>query len=251
MDRQTLVALGASNLTRGLSTVVNTARAAFGEALDVVAALGHGRSYGVRSSFLFRSLPGILESGLWARLGEPSRGRALITDVGNDILYHVHVGTILEWVRACAARLSEMGLEVVLTDLPIESLRRLNPLRFMLFRSVFVPTCRHSLREALVRAEAVNAGIVALAAEKHHTLVRLRPDWYGFDPIHIRPAAWAEAWRTIVLAGRNGSREPPRAPGVGALRLYLAPPERRWLFGVEGGRPQPAVEAGSTRIWLY
>jgi hypothetical protein len=253
MDRQTFVALGASNLLRGFSTVVNTARAAFGEALDVVAALGHGRSYGIRSSFLFRSLPGITESGLWSRLEALSRpqGRALITDVGNDILYHVPVETILAWVRACATRLSELGFEVVLTDLPIESLRRLSPLRFVLFRSVFVPTCRHPFREALIRAEAVNAGIVAFAAERRHTLVRQRPDWYGFDPIHIRPAAWAGAWRSIVLAGKDTPQplSPDRA--VSALGLYLARPERRWLFGVEGGRAQPALESGSTRVWLY
>jgi len=141
MERQTLVALGASNLTRGFATVVNTARAALGEALDVVAALGHGRSYGIRSAFLFRSLPGIMESGLWPRLAphSPSRGRALITDVGNDILYHVPVDTLLGWVRDCATRLSELGFDVVLTDLPIDGLRRLSPLRFALFRSVFAP----------------------------------------------------------------------------------------------------------------
>jgi hypothetical protein len=253
MERQTLVALGASNLTRGFATVVNTARAALGEALDVVAALGHGRSYGIRSAFLFRSLPGIMESGLWPRLAphSPSRGRALITDVGNDILYHVPVDTLLGWVRDCATRLSELGFDVVLTDLPIDGLRRLSPLRFALFRSVFAPSCRHRLPDALIRAEAVQAGIISLAAERRYTLVRLRPEWYGFDPIHIRPGAWGAAWRSIVLAGLPAPEAPPSQPPLRALRLYLARPERRWLFGVEGGRPQPALESGATRIWLY
>jgi hypothetical protein len=253
MERQTLVALGASNLTRGFSTVVKTARAALGEALDVVAALGHGRSYGIRSAFLFRSLPGIMESGLWPRLASQSRsgGRALITDVGNDILYHVHVDTLLGWVRDCAARLSELGFDIVLTDLPIDGLRRLSPLRFALFRSVFAPTCRHRLQDALIRAEAVHAGIVSLAAERQYTLVRLRPEWYGFDPIHIRPAAWGEAWRSIVLAGLPPPEASASHPPLSALGLYLAQPERRWLFGVEGRRAQPALESGATRVWLY
>lgn len=62
-----VVALGASNLTRGFQTVVATARTAWGTDVDVLAALGHGRSYGADSAFLVRRLPGILDSGLWRR----------------------------------------------------------------------------------------------------------------------------------------------------------------------------------------
>ena len=58
------VALGASNLTRGFRTVVSAARAAWGPEVQVLAALGHGRSYGAPSRVPFRTLPGILESGL-------------------------------------------------------------------------------------------------------------------------------------------------------------------------------------------
>ena len=84
-----MVALGASNLTRGLQTVVSTARTAWGPDVQVVAALGHGRSYGATSAFLVRRLPGILRSGLWAELESAPAvpTKALVTDVGNDILY--------------------------------------------------------------------------------------------------------------------------------------------------------------------
>ena len=41
-----VVALGASNLTRGLHTVVSTARTEWGPDVEVLGALGHGRSYG-------------------------------------------------------------------------------------------------------------------------------------------------------------------------------------------------------------
>jgi hypothetical protein len=41
-----VVALGASNLTRGFHAVVSVARAAWGPEVEIVAALGHGRSYG-------------------------------------------------------------------------------------------------------------------------------------------------------------------------------------------------------------
>src|SRR5262249_14377181 len=102
-----LVVLGASNLTRGFPALLRVARGAWGDGLEVFGALGHGRSYGKRSHVLFRGLPGILESGLWPQLEAQPRlpGRALLTDVGNDILYHVPVDTILAWVAECVARL--------------------------------------------------------------------------------------------------------------------------------------------------
>ena len=84
-----VVAIGASNLTRGFQTVVATARTAWGPDVQVVAALGHGRSYGADSAFLFRRLPGILQSGIWQQLESTPAvpTKALVTDVGNDIVY--------------------------------------------------------------------------------------------------------------------------------------------------------------------
>ncbi len=69
-----VVALGASNLTRGLQTVVATATATWGPDVEVLAALGHGRSYGAPSRLLIRTLPGILESGLWKDLESLAAG---------------------------------------------------------------------------------------------------------------------------------------------------------------------------------
>src|ERR1700704_6567831 len=75
-----VVALGASNLTRGFQTVVSTARATWGPNVEIVAALGHGRSYGAHSRFVIRTLPGILQSGLWRHLeslsAAPTRARS-------------------------------------------------------------------------------------------------------------------------------------------------------------------------------
>ena len=105
-----VVALGASNLTRGLHTVVSTARAAWGPGVEVLGALGHGRSYGVDSRLVVRTLPGILQSGLWSALESlpPAATRGLVTDVGNDILYGFTAPTILEWVEESVDRLQRV-----------------------------------------------------------------------------------------------------------------------------------------------
>src|SRR5262245_61538357 len=78
-----IVLLGASNLTRGISTAVETAGTLLGRPLEVLAAFGHGRSYGMSNCVLGRSLPGIVECGLWRSLAAlpPAPTSALVTDI--------------------------------------------------------------------------------------------------------------------------------------------------------------------------
>jgi hypothetical protein len=253
----TLVALGASNLTRGFATVVNTARAAWGEPIEILAALGHGRAYGMRSSFLFRSLPGIRECGLWRQLDAlpQARIRALVTDIGNDVLYGAAPDALLAWVQDCVTRLQSRRADVTIMGLPLENARRVSNARYLFFRSLLVPSCRLGLAEVLARCEALDAGVAELARAAGLRLVRQRPEWYGLDPLHIRPRLWAAAWREILLGESAATDERGRTPGqkpLGRLRLYLAAPERRRLFGVERTRVQPALRtSGGTRLWLY
>jgi hypothetical protein len=251
----TLVALGASNLTRGFATIVNTARAAWGEPLEIFAALGHGRAYGMKSSFLFRSLPGIRECGLWRQLDAlpQARTRALVTDIGNDVLYGAAPDAVVAWVQDCVTRLQSLGADIAITGLPLENARGVSDARYLFFRSLLVPSCRLSLAEVLARCEQVNAGVEEIARSSGLRLVRQRPEWYGLDPLHIRPRLWGTAWREILLG--EGASEAPGTPApapIGRLRLCLAPPERRWLFGGERTRVQPALRTpGGTRLWLY
>jgi hypothetical protein len=252
----TLVTLGASNLTRGFATVVNTARRVWGEPIDIFAALGHGRSYGMRSRVLFRELPGILECGLWRQLeASPRAGvRALVTDIGNDILYGAAPDTILSWVRECVTRLRALGAEITITDLPLHRIRRLTRAGFLLVRSVLFPRCQLDLAETLARCELLAAGVAGIARMENLKLVQLRPEWYGLDPIHLRLRWWAAAWRQILL-GDSGVPTPPLQPAsrrIGGLRLYLAAPQRQRRFGVERTSAQPAIQTqAGTRVWFY
>lgn len=133
--------LGASNLVRGLSTVIETAQIACGQRLEVLAVLGHGRSYGMESSVLGRTLPGIVSCGLWEVLQrQPSpTAMVLVTDIGNDLLYGVSVDQIANWLDTCFARLAPLSTRTVVTTLPIESLRKISKSRYRLMRSFFSP----------------------------------------------------------------------------------------------------------------
>lgn len=247
-----VVALGASNLTRGFQSVVSTSRNAWGLNIEVLAALGHGRSYGDQSLFLFRRLPGILDCGLWSELESRPRlpTRALITDVGNDILYGFSAGQTLAWVEEALRRLRRFTQDIILTNLPLASILSLSNLRFLLFRSILVPSCRLSLAQVIETSERVNEGLAKLSSVYGAKFFQLDPDWYGFDPIHIRPSLWREAWQQILGTGPVAISD--NAAAVEGLSLYRMRPERQWLFGVEQVTPQSgAVLLSGGRVWLF
>ncbi len=247
-----IVALGASNLTRGFQTIVSAARAVWGPDVEVLAALGHGRSYGSPSRFLFRTLPSILKSGLWAELERrhPMATRGLVTDVGNDILYGFSVERTLEWVEEALIRLRAVTNDIVLTDLPLASVYRLSNIKFLAFRSILVPSCRLTLGQVIERAESVNDGLVRLSAAYGTKFFRLDPTWYGFDPIHMRSSQWRRAWQRIL--GEQFLEPFGSGSMVESLRLYVMRPERRWIFGIEQVTPQSGVVLRSGgQVWLY
>jgi len=237
------VLLGASNLVRSLSTVVDTAQRVWGSPLDFVAAIGHGRSYGRQSRVLMRSLPGITTCGLWSELASrpPASTAALITDIGNDLLYGASPHQIVEWVEQCLQRVSVMTSCIVITELPLESLAQVGPSRFLLMRAVLFPKSRLRYHEALDRARQLNCGVAALADRYHAQRVTPRREWFGFDPIHVRRRYREKAWRTMLLPWRVAGLSPER--GLSSFDrwklLRLRPHRRRW-FGVEQHQAQPA-----------
>jgi hypothetical protein len=247
-----VVLLGASNLTRGIRTVVAAARAAWGKDIQVLAALGHGRSYGARSTVLLRTLPGILDAGLWQRLAAlpPAPTRALVTDVGNDILYGFDVEQILAWVGEAVDRLQGLTSDITLTELPLASIDRLSPGKFRFFRTMLFPSCHLSFREVRRTAARVNQGLAALAAARQLRLFRPEPAWYGLDPIHIRPSFWRPAWQGMLGLGLQANGGCSTLPEM--LRLFFISPERRWLCGREQITPQSgAVLPCGGRVWFY
>lgn len=251
-----VVLLGASNVTRGISSIVAAACRLWGGPLDVLAAFGHGRSYGERKAVLWRELPGIVECGLWEALDRrpPAPTAALITDVGNDLLYDVPVPQIVAWVETCVERLQRFGARIVLTPLPLRGIRGLARTKFVILRSVLFPGCRLTHAMVLQRAAELDRGLRTLAHDHGVRLVEHQAGWYGFDPIHIRwwrrPAAWHE-----MLSAWEYSSQPP-AEGPSSLRRYAylrrVPPAQRWLFGREQRKAQPAgVLPDGTTLAFY
>lgn len=236
------VALGASNLARMMLPLLDAMRAAAAGPIEAHAALGRGRSFGIPSRMLGRGLGGIDGCGLWPTLAARNDGRsgtALLMDVGNDLLYGVDVERILGWVDAALRRLVTQAERVVVVGLPITSLRHLDAWRFAFVTRVLVPSCRLTLASALDGAARLDAGLRHLARERGATFHEPRPEWYGFDPIHVRTKFWRTAANEWL--GAPPTMAGPRIDGiVERVKFLFAAPVERTLFGVRRVCAQPA-----------
>lgn len=251
-----IVLLGASNVTKGISTILGTAQRLLGSPLDVRCAIGHGRSYGARSTVLVRSLPGILESHLWQTLedDDPLPTYGLIADIGNDVMYGSPPTQIGQWINQCITRLRAHDARIVMTSLPLARIERLNELHYSIARSLLFPSRSMTFEQAKERARAVHGELEVLAANHDLPLVEMPGSWYGVDPIHIRARCKASAWREILSHWVDDAQHVQRA--AGSLRRWMklraASPEQWWLLGTERGRQQPAVTLDDgTTVSLY
>ncbi len=264
---QRVVLVGASNLTRGISTVIGCAqRVAGARPLDIYCALGHGRSYGQVSRIGVRALPGIWQSELWPVLRADRKRAAdagvlgLITDVGNDVAYGVDPERIAEWVEFAARELAEHDARTVITALPLGAIERFTPWRFNLVRSILFPRRDLTLEKAVERARETDKRIREIAQRYGCELVEPEPSWYGVDAIHLRLRIWKRAW-PFILSHWLDEADEERSEMVrdGAridlrrwLAVRLSAPSRWWLLGVPMGRMQPSIRlSDGTLVRLY
>jgi hypothetical protein len=250
------VLLGASNLTRGISTVISLAQLSLGGPLQVFAALGHGRSYGWTSRVLVRELPGIDQCGIWEALDDspPAPTCALITDIGNDVFYGASADEILGWVERALDRLAAHDARVVMTLLPTDNATNISAWRFRLMRNVMFRRCSLELDDVQAITLAINERLRVIARDRQVELVAQRADWYGFDPIHIRFAQWPRAWSEILSAWSGESKNffSPEPSLARWLYLRALPPHERTIFGRVHRAVQPAGRlADGTTIAFY
>lgn len=247
-----VVLLGASNLKMGFPAALARLRRGIESPVEVLAALGHGRSYGMWSRLLgIRQLPGIVDCGLWQDLDRrsPLPTLAILTDVGNDLLYGASAPQIAGWVGTCLERLAERGAETVLTLLPLASLEKVSPVRYHLVRSILFPGRRAASWDAMLDSvRELNERLRQLGLAHGARLVEPSPSWYGVDPIHVRRSMRHEAWTRIL--------HHPRLPRGGSLagggRLPLFGAAELRLFGVPRRNPQPVCRfKDGTTVALY
>ena len=254
--KRRVILLGASNLRRSLPRVVRLAQSIWQEPLEIMAAIGHGRSFGQDSWVLGRKIPGILSCRLWddvqRRPTLPTS--ALVTDIGNDILYEVAPNRLIGWVAECLDRLVRIDAHTVVTELPVASVSRLSQGRFLLMRTLFYPRSRLTLAAAQSSVAEINAEVVKLAKERKQTVFPVQNRWYGFDPVHVLRRYHRQMWSEILLRWRPDQplSELGRSSLAESLYLVTLSPRERKFFGFSRWRVQPSgvLSDGST-VSLY
>ena len=249
---QTIVIIGASNVTLSLPVIWSTLCRSLSEPFRLVVVAGHGRSFGMPSTVLGRTLPSILECGLWEtldKLDDSTPIHAIVTDVGNDLLYEVNAAQTMSWVNETVDRLSNRSQKVLITGLPIDSLNSLSKRRFDFFRRVLFPSSTLTLDTALVEGAELHGQLLNLGDNGFSTTTP-EARWYGLDPIHIRRRCRREAWERYLSLGVPNT--PLRRAGpVADLSVWKGAAERRWKRSRLLTSQQPALTKDGNELWLF
>ena len=251
---QRAVLLGASNLRASLPLAVNLLRRRCGGPVEVLAACGHGRSYIAWSRFLgIRHLPGIAGCGLWPALADrPALPTlALLTDVGNDLVYGAAVAGIVRGIEVCLERLAARRAQAVLTLLPLARLEKLSPREVRLAVSLLFPGRQAPWPALLERARELDGRLRLLGDAHGARIVEPEASWYGIDPIHLRRSRRREVWERLTGAADAAGEALPAAGPV-RVRLPLFGAETLRLAGRTLHTSQPAVHLpDGTTVALY
>jgi hypothetical protein len=253
-----VVVLGASNVSRGLARLAAVAKARQQGPIDLFVAAGHGRSYGANSRVFMRRLPSILWSGLWRAVDREGVGggrpvQALVTDIGNDLLYGFSVEQVAEWVRESLARLSARGATIAITRLPLASVAQVGPLQYRALRTLYVPGCPLSLDALKDAVTRLDAEVVAAAAEHGAAVLDQPGEWYGLDAMHVRRGCLDRLWhRACDVWGCGPAASGDCAGLVEWARLGSRAAEVRSLAHVPRFTRQPVYRGRDRlRVWLY
>ena len=248
------VVLGASNLTLAWPRLLSLVCQRFSTPVHVYTAHGMGRSYMLeRTGFAMSRLPGILHCGIWAalpRLDDAVTPYALVTDVGNDLVYGCDPADVVAAAKESVQRLRKWnpGCRIVLTRPPVESLHGLGRLRFLLFRSVLFPFSRLTLEIVRQKTLELDERLALLAEQNAVHIVRPNLEWYGLDPIHIRRRCQRRAFTKMLNPWDTQVCAESIAPRVSLSRPTA---ELRWMLGTEHRTRQPSIDGGGGSVFAY
>lgn len=225
-DRQSVILLGASNLTLGWEPAVRALQQMVPGEIDLRVCLGLGRSYVDWSTVFLRSLPGIVQCGLWENLpttcGSPPL--VLITDIGNDIVYTRDPDDIFQTVEECVRRIRAWrpDARIAMTGLPMPSVEAMGHVRFLLLRTIMFPGCLMTFQQICERSRLLN-GLLESYVQKHQIpFIKQEGAWFRSDPIHVVPPMREKVFRQYFSLWRVDAASRPDVQCVAKPPLPIA-----------------------------
>lgn len=262
-----VLVFGASNVRRGLVSLINEVNFCYGSRWDLVVVAGHGRSYGASTAVLGRRLPGIRQA-VWHDhfSGHHSARYALLTDFGNDLFYGATIFQIQQWIEECLAILHREKVKLTMTGLPLEAIQGCQKAKFFLLRAIFFPKTKLKFCDAIRGAERLDEVIRELSKTYRASYVQPLLQWYGVDPIHIRRGCYANAWSAFLRtdemkksAEKSGENDDFQSLFNSrwkclllTLKLFfIRAHQQRWLM-IDRSMRQPALRIDAQRrVWFY
>jgi hypothetical protein len=248
------VLLGASNLTLAWPRLISVVCQRFSGPVHVYTAHGMGRSYMLeRTGFAIGRFPGILHCGIWDALPTVSDAvtpYALVTDVGNDLVYGCEPADIVAAAQESVERLRKWNprCRIVLTRPPVESVHGLSRLRFLMFRSVLFPFSRLTLDIIRQKTLELDERLALLAEQEAVHIVRPNLEWYGVDPIHVRRRSQQRAFSEMLNPWDTQVCAESVTPRVSLSRPTA---ELRWTLGAERRTRQPSIGGDEVSVFAY
>ena len=197
-----LILLGASNLSRGCYAFARHMQNCLRpRSVDVLIASGPGRGYCVPGGLLNINYPPICSSEIFELALKKSesgcRVIALVTDIGNDIMYDVSAEKLTETIQQIFAKLKSMNAEIFYNTLPVAFENKVHPVWFYILRSVLLPFSRVSYDKATAGIIAVNQFLRSHPSENCH-LIHDLDRYLGYDEIHYGWFRAHHAWSYIA-----------------------------------------------------
>jgi hypothetical protein len=196
--------MGASNLARGYSALVNCLiHCLYPHPIEVLHAMGPGRGYFAEGGVFNVSYPPIVDSGIIdaARERQPdiSKTLALITDIGNDIMYNVPAAKIIAGLHSIIQELDAMGTEVFVNPIPMVLERDVSERQYRILRRIFFPRSPVTHSGAADAVSKINIFLKEAAGGRIHLLPSAK-EYCGVDKIHYSMFHSHKAWSEVVYA---------------------------------------------------
>jgi hypothetical protein len=204
------------------------------------------------NTVLGRTLPSILDCGLWESLRklESSVTHALVTDVGNDLMYGADSAQTMAWVGETIDRLKECSSNVLVTGLPIDVVQGLSLRRFEFFRRLMFPRSTLTFETALAESENLHRQMLAAGDQRAVSSTTPQGKWYGLDPIHIRRRCCRAAWeKYLSLCIPDVSLN--QCGPVADWFVWTGTAERRWKRSLLLTSQQPTRTSNGNELWLF
>ncbi|MFQ5481395.1 MAG: hypothetical protein ACE5ER_01450 [Nitrospinaceae bacterium] len=227
----TFLLLGASNLARSWRALAGCLRANLSpDSVEFLAACGPGRGYVAPGGLLNITYPPIQTCGIFDAAQKASvwghRVVALLTDIGNDLLYDVRGEELVRGVDSVIGRLRQLNARVLITPVHPALEQKLTPRRFIFLRTWLYPKSRTPYAQVIDGLRQVNRFLVARQETGEVSLIRGMEAYQGWDQVHYgffrARGAWTLAAENMLQALATSLHRPVTLAGLMAAYLDYA-----------------------------